>query len=99
MKSLTGLFLGAGASYEAGMPLAWDLSTEIKDWLTADKLRELNAGWRLQGTGHCDAVIEDLISALERPHLHYEAYSAGWKFNAVANGRSHKNIMGSILGL
>ena len=72
MKSLTGLFLGAGASYEAGMPLVWDLTAEIKDWLTADKLRELNAGWRLQGTGHCDAVIEDLISVLEGPHLHYE---------------------------
>ena len=77
MKNRTGLFLGAGASYEAGMPLAWDLSAEIKDWLTADKLRELNAGWRLQGTGHCDAVIEDLISVLERPHLHYEAI-LGW---------------------
>jgi hypothetical protein len=77
MKNRTGLFLGAGASYEAGMPLAWDLSAEIRGGLTADKLRELNAGWRLQGTGHCDAVIEDLISVLERPHLHYEAI-LGW---------------------
>jgi hypothetical protein len=42
MKPLTGLFLGAGASYEAGMPLVWELTAEIRNWLTADKLRELN---------------------------------------------------------
>src|SRR5580704_6722459 len=73
MKPLTGLFFGAGASYEAGMPLAWELTAEIKDWLTSNKLRELNAGWRLQGTGHSDTVIKDLISVLERPNFPYEA--------------------------
>jgi hypothetical protein len=73
MKKLTGLFLGAGASFEAGMPLAWELTAEIKNWLTADKLRKLNAGWRAQGSGHSDVVIEDLASVLERPAMHYEA--------------------------
>jgi hypothetical protein len=73
MKPLTGLLLGAGASYEAGMPLVWELTAEIKNWLTAEKLRELNADWRTQGRGHSDAVIDDLISVLERPPLHYEA--------------------------
>ena len=73
MNCLTGLFLGAGASYEAGMPLVWDLTAEIKNWLTAKKLRELNAGWRLQGGGYSDGVIDDLISMLERPGTHYEA--------------------------
>lgn len=70
---LTGLFLGAGASYEAGMPLVWELTTELKNWLTAEKLRSLNAGWRLQGNGFPDRIIDDLISVLERPDTHYEA--------------------------
>ena len=29
-RNLTGLFLGAGASYEAGMPLACGLTAELK---------------------------------------------------------------------
>jgi hypothetical protein len=43
---LTGLFLGAGASVEVGMPLVPELTAELKGWLTPDKLRELNAFWR-----------------------------------------------------
>ena len=73
MKPITGLFLGAGASYEAGMPLAWELTAEIKNWLTADKLRLLNKGWRVQGGGHSDQVINDCIVMLENPAAHYEA--------------------------
>ena len=73
MKRLTGLFLGAGASYEAGMPLVWDLTAEIKNWLTAEKLRSLNAGWRAQGGGYADQVINDHVSMLEQPTIHYEA--------------------------
>jgi hypothetical protein len=69
---LTGLFLGAGASYEAGMPLVWEVTAEIRNWLTPEKLRELNRGWRIQGSGHSDDVIEDLISVLIREDLHYE---------------------------
>jgi hypothetical protein len=73
LKPLTGLFLGAGASYETGMPLVWELTAEIKGWLNADKIRELNAGWRLQGGGYSDSVVHDLISMLERPVAHYES--------------------------
>lgn len=73
MKRLTGLFLGAGASYEAGMPLVWELTAELKNWLTAAKMRELNAGWRIQGGGHSDVAVDDFVSMLERPTAHYEA--------------------------
>lgn len=73
MQQLTGLFLGAGASYEAGMPLVWELTQELKKWLTLEKLREFNRGWRMQGGGHPDEVIESFVSVLERPDLHYEA--------------------------
>jgi len=68
----TGLFLGAGASFESGMPLEWDLTAEIKAWLTPEKLRELNTGWRAQGTGNPDAVIESLVASLLNPAMHYE---------------------------
>ncbi|MBQ1500398.1 MAG: hypothetical protein IIZ38_18995 [Sphingomonas sp.] len=67
-----GLFLGAGASYDLGMPLVWELTREIKAWLTGDKLRELNAGWAPQGGGHPAHVIEDVAHVLENPDLHYE---------------------------
>ncbi len=73
MKPITGLFLGAGASYEAGMPLVWELTSELKTWLTPEKLRELIVGWRSQGAVFSDAVIEDLVSVLVRPDMHYEA--------------------------
>ncbi|GAA0781182.1 hypothetical protein GCM10009108_22240 [Castellaniella ginsengisoli] len=73
MQKLTGLFLGAGASYEAGMPLVWELTKELKNWLTPEKLRTLNQGWRTQGGGYPDEVIDSFTSALERPDLHYEA--------------------------
>lgn len=61
MYPLTGLFLGAGASYEAGMPLVWGLTEEIKDWLTADKIRWLNREWRRQGGGHRDAYQASML--------------------------------------
>jgi hypothetical protein len=72
-QRLTGLFLGAGASVEVGMPLVWDLTKELKQWLTPDKLRELNAGWQAQGTGYSDAVIEDFASVLVIEEMHYES--------------------------
>lgn len=70
---LTGLFLGSGASVEVGMPLVWELTEELKQWLTPNKLRELNAGWRVQGTGYPDAVIEDFASVLVCDVMHYES--------------------------
>ncbi len=73
MNQLTGLFLGAGASYEVGMPLVWDLTEEMKRWLTPEKLRQFNVGWRAQGGGHPDHVIEDFVSVLQRQELHYES--------------------------
>jgi hypothetical protein len=68
----TGLLLGAGASFESGMPLVWDLTAEIKAWLTPEKLRELNTGWRAQGTGDPDTVIESLIASILNQTMHYE---------------------------
>jgi hypothetical protein len=70
---LTGLLIGAGASYELGIPLVWDLTRELRAWLTPQKLTDLNRGWRTQGSGHSDVVINDLASVLAMPGMHCEA--------------------------
>ena len=54
------------------MPLVWDFTSEIKRWLTPEKLRQLDQGWRIQGGGYSDSVIEDCNSVLVRDDLHYE---------------------------
>jgi len=82
---LTGLFLGAGASLEVGMPLVWELTEELKALLTVDKLRALNGGWRLQGTGYPDAVMEDFVSVLVIPEMHYESLLGYLETQAVRN--------------
>ena len=72
---LTGLLLGAGASYDLGMPLANELTNELKSWLTPDKLRSLNRYWRRGGSvfDYPDDVIEKLASVLVREDVHYES--------------------------
>jgi hypothetical protein len=72
-QMITGLFLGAGASFELGMPLVWDLTAELRAWLTPDMLRGFNHGWRPQGGGYPDEVIEDLAAILQTPGMHYES--------------------------
>jgi hypothetical protein len=51
IPQLTGFFLGAGFSYEVGMPLVGELTSELKETLTASKVREWNESWRKNGTG------------------------------------------------
>ena len=73
IPQLTGFFLGAGFSYEVGMPLVGELTSELKETLTASKVREWNESWRKNGTGFSDAIIEDFISVLSRTDMHYES--------------------------
>ena len=54
------------------MPLAWDITTELKKWLTPEKLRSFNESWRSHGGGYPDAVIDDFVGVLSRSDLHYE---------------------------
>ena len=69
---IAGLLLGAGASFEAGMPLAWELTKELKNWLTPEKLRSLNDGWLEQGGGYSDVTIDDLARVLVIEGMNYE---------------------------
>ena len=67
--------MGAGASYDLGMPLLWELTHELKSWLTPEKLRDLNRHWRRGGPGfdYPDDVIENFASVLDREDMHYES--------------------------
>lgn len=69
---LTGLLLGAGASYDIGMPLAFELTTELTNWLTPAKLRWLNNIWQQQGAGYSQATIEDFAQILTMDNMTYE---------------------------
>lgn len=69
---LTGLFLGAGASYDVGMPLAAELTEELTRWLTPSKLRMLNDAWHQQDSGYSNFVIDDVARVLEAPNMTYE---------------------------
>jgi len=66
------LFFGAGATYDCGMPLVWELTAEIRLWLTPEKLISFNERWVAQGGGWDQDVISYLITLLNNNNLHYE---------------------------
>lgn len=66
------LFLGAGATYDCGMPLVWELTAEIRRWLTPEKLISFNENWKLQGGGWSQDVVSCLVTLLKNKELHYE---------------------------
>lgn len=66
------LFIGAGATYDCGMPLVWELTAEIKRWMTPEKLTTLNENWKARGGGWSNDVLCSLIELLENKNLHYE---------------------------
>lgn len=68
-----GLLLGAGASYELGMPLVRELTAEFKAYLTPRYVASLNEGWRAQGAGYSERVAAELDAMIADPALHYEA--------------------------
>jgi hypothetical protein len=85
---LTGLLLGAGASQEYGMPLLWDISRQIRVELSLPALRSENKLAQTVGRGFPDAVLEDFISVLQRPDMHYESIIGYLETNHLRNARS-----------
>ena len=69
---LTGLLLGAGASFDIGMPLANELDRDLKRIMTPEKLRSMNFRWKAQFAGVSDDAIEELIRLLGQQGLNYE---------------------------
>ncbi len=55
------------------MPLVWELTDELRRWLTPEKFRSFNERWKTQGNGHTEAVTNDICRVLTRPDMHYEA--------------------------
>ena len=90
----TSLLLGAGASYEIGMPLARELTDELRNWLTPAKLRSLNGGWRQQGGGYSDTAIDDLADVLVREGMIYEHIIGQLQVQqARANSQEHHGLV------
>jgi hypothetical protein len=70
-KCNIGLFLGAGASCELGMPLVTEVTTEFKNYFIP-KIHSLNEGWKKQGGGYHQEVINQTITLLNDQELNYE---------------------------
>ena len=70
--SLTGLLLGAGASFDIGMPLVKELHRDLKRYMTPERLRSMNLWQKSLGGGVPDQAIEVLIELLGRNDLNYE---------------------------
>lgn len=66
------LFLGAGASYDCGMPLVSELNVELRRGLAEEKILRINNIQRKGGSGWSDGTISTLLSRLQNPELHYE---------------------------
>ncbi len=66
------MFLGAGASYDFGLPLVSELTREVRDWLTPSKLSDLNEHWKKGGEGRQDQTIDITSKLLTNSELHYE---------------------------
>lgn len=70
---LTGLLLGAGASYEAGMPLVGELSKQIRAILTPDYVRTTNSRYQKINMNYPDQIVERFIIILNTESMHYES--------------------------
>lgn len=71
MTPLTGLFLGAGASYEVGMPLVWDVTNDMRALLSPERLTLLKE--RPTDTPLSQEVLDELRGVVARPEMHYES--------------------------
>jgi hypothetical protein len=68
-----GFLLGAGASFELGMPLTSHLTAQFKAFFAPARLCRMNDTWRRDRGGYDLAVIDGVSAALSRSDMHYEA--------------------------
>jgi hypothetical protein len=68
----TGLFLGAGFSYELGMPLVLEATAELKRVLTPERMIEINENRRTKNLAFSDRAIETFNSILVQSEYNYE---------------------------
>ena len=55
------------------MPLAWELTGEIEVTPPKNTRTQRGLACRYAGGSYSETVVDDLISVIERPELHYEA--------------------------
>lgn len=93
------LFLGAGTSYDFGMPLAWELTAELKNWLTPEKIDWLNSQWKAQGGGRSTKAIELVKHLIGENSLHYEAILGAIEvaINRERNTNEYQELYGLYL--
>jgi hypothetical protein len=92
-----GLFLGAGASYELGMPLVTELTAEFKAYLNVNRIEAFNAQWRAQGGGYSNEIVDELNSLVADASMHYEAIIGYFqtqanRFSAKRNEYRHLSL-------
>lgn len=68
-----GLFLGAGFSYELGLPIVNEATAEIRNFLTPQRIVEFNNHWNQRKLGHSAEVIKAFVSLLESKTYNYES--------------------------
>jgi hypothetical protein len=90
------LLLGAGASYELGLPLVWELTAEVKNWLTPEKMDWLNAQWKDQGGGRPEKILALAKELLAIDSLHYEAVLGAIEveINRERNSKDYQELHG-----
>lgn len=67
-----GLFLGAGFSYELGLPIVNEATSEIRNFLTHDRIISFNDHWNVKKLGHSDEVINAFSSLVTNKKYNYE---------------------------
>jgi hypothetical protein len=73
MPDAIGLFLGAGASYELGMPLVMGLTEELRAILTDEHVRTLMNNARGSAAEINELAVNDFLSVFSTGPMHYEA--------------------------
>lgn len=88
---MQGLFLGAGASYELGMPLVWELTRILKRDHVPETLRKMQHYQSAGSATHwSEESVELLISLLSDNDLHYEAVIGAIEVEAQRRRQCHQ---------
>lgn len=83
----TAWLLGAGFSWEFGMPLVWELTDEIRRLLTPEAVRRQIAS-AAPGHGYPQALVEEFLTVLGRSELHYEQIIGWLQTESLTRGRT-----------
>ncbi len=95
--------LGAGASYDFGMPLVWELTKELRSFLNPEKVESVNQVWGANGVPFSKKAILILKDILQQTNFHYEHIIGALEVEAMRHRVDNKltqdlrDIIGWIL--